>query len=301
MPIVSEVASSKQHLRTRFAPTPSGYLHWGNAFSFVLTWLIARKHDGKILLRIDDLDASRKRPEFVEDIFRSIDWLGLDFDEGPTGPDELEKRFSQFYRRELYQEKLTQLKQSDDLFACRCTRSSIQRAEGGLHPGTCRDKKTSFESPDVAWRMATSEMTPVAWSDVDGCQRVVELHDTMRDVVVLKKDRTPSYQLASLVDDLHFEMNFIVRGVDLLDSTAAQRVLAKKLEQTPFLDADFLHHDLVTDEVGEKLSKSAGATSLKAMRESSAGPTEVYRRLSDLLGLDRPVGSAREALAAWTT
>ena len=80
-------------IRTRFAPTPSGFLHWGNAFSFVLTWLYARKHGGEILLRIDDLDSLRKRPEHVQDVFRSLEWLELDFDLGPSGPDEFEAKY----------------------------------------------------------------------------------------------------------------------------------------------------------------------------------------------------------------
>lgn len=169
-----------------------------------------------------------------------------------------------------------------------------------MHPASCGNAGTAFDSPEVAWRVATAETDAVAWSDVDGSDRVGDLHETMRDFVVRKKDQTPAYQLASLTDDLHFDVNFIVRGEDLVDSTAAQRLLATKLGVDRFLDAKFLHHCLVTDVEGEKLSKSGGAASLKAMRESLAEPTRLYQRVSELLGIEGPIGSAREALAAWT-
>jgi len=287
-------------IRTRFAPTPSGYLHWGNAFSFVLTWLHARKSDGQILLRIDDLDSQRKRPEHVEDVFRSLEWLGLNFDIGPKGPDQFEARFSQRHRTDLYQARLQQLREDARLFGCECSRSTIQQSKDGRHSAACISKQIELEQPEVAWRIQTGAEV-VQWRDFDGKPREVNLHDTMRDFVVRKKDGAPAYQLASLVDDEHFGINFIVRGEDLIDSTAAQRFLASKNTESPFLSASFVHHQIVSDESGDKLSKSTGATSLNAMRSQNPSPAELYQRMSPLLGLREPVTSAAEALAAWST
>ena len=104
--------------KTRLAPTPSGYLHRGNLFSFALTWLLARKDGLQILLRIDDMDRARFRPEYLEDIFRSLDSLGINYDEGPSGPDDFHSRWSQMHRRELYDYALSQMRQDQLLFAC---------------------------------------------------------------------------------------------------------------------------------------------------------------------------------------
>lgn len=286
-------------IRTRFAPTPSGFLHWGNAFSFLLTWLYARKHDGDILLRIDDLDGQRKRPEHVEDVFRSLEWLGLDFDRGPTGPDEFESKFSQHHRLDLYEARLQQLREQSNLFGCKCSRSSIQRSPNGVHPESCVKQQINMDQPEIAWRMQTKSEV-VQWSDIGGERQEVKLHEAMRDFVVRKKDESPAYQLASLVDDEHFDINLIVRGEDLVDSTAAQRFLAAHASESSFLASSFVHHRLVSDETGEKLSKSSGATSLKAQRAEDPSPANLYRRMSPVLGLSEPVGSAVEALAAWS-
>ena len=286
-------------IRTRFAPTPSGFLHWGNAFSFVLTWLYARKSGGEILLRIDDLDGQRKRPEHVADVFRSLEWLGLDFDLGPTGPDAFEAEYSQRHRLDLYNARLQQLREQASLFGCQCSRSSIQRSQDGLHPGSCITEETDMEQTNVAWRIQTNGEL-AQWQDVNSERREVNLHNAMRDFVVRKKDRLPAYQVASLVDDEHFGVNFIVRGEDLIDSTAAQRFLASQSSESTFLDAAFVHHPLVSDDDGDKLSKSAGATSLRAMREQESSPAILYGRMSRLLGLSEPIHSAAEALSIWS-
>lgn len=288
-------------IRTRFAPTPSGYLHAGNAFSFVLTWLIARQAKGRVLLRIDDLDASRKRPEYVDDIFASIDWLGLDFDEGPIGPDHFEREYSQQRRVDLYRAALERLRSDGHLFACECTRSSI-KAAGGEHPDECRQRGTDFEQANAAWRIRTDE-SPITWIDAACWQhqskRTIGLSGPMKDFVVRRKDQIPAYQVASLVDDIHFDVNFIVRGEDLLDSTAAQRMLASHLAYEIFLEASFVHHPILLGADGAKLSKSAGASSLRAMRELDPTGSLLYRQLSKSLKLPAEATSAKEALSMW--
>lgn len=286
-------------LRTRIAPTPSGFLHWGNAFSFVLTWLIARKQKGQLVLRIDDLDSTRKRPEYVNDVFESLDWLGLDVDEGPSGPDEFEAKYTQHRRLELYHEAMNTLADRETLFGCACTRSTIQReSTDGQHPPSCRQNSSPLHGAQIAWRIKTPP-TPIEWTDRSGKRNSVDLSQSMRDFIVRRKDGLPSYQLASVVDDDHFQINHIVRGEDLLESTASQRFLASELPSSSFRDNNFVHHPLVKSPHGEKLSKSAGAASLKAMREIEASPARVYRQISKLLGFQEPIESASAALAVW--
>ncbi len=285
-------------LRSRFAPTPSGYLHEGNAYSFIMTWLMVRRAGGQIVLRIDDLDAARKRPEFVEDIFASLEWLGLDYDEGPSGPTSFETEFSQRHRIDLYEAALFRLRDSDQCFPCACTRASVRQTSDGFHPPACRSAGTSFEDADIAWRVPTPDES-VNWCDADGRQHAVLLDKSLRDVVVRRKGGLPAYQLASLVDDCHFRINHIVRGEDLLESTAAQRMLASKLGDDKFLQAEFFHHPLVLDGEGEKLAKSDGAISLKSMRDAQATPQLLYQRFATWIGLAEVVEDATAALAVW--
>ncbi len=293
------LADPPPDLRTRLAPTPSGFLHIGNAYSFLLTWVIARRNNGTVVLRIDDLDTARKRPEYLSDIFRSLEWLGLDYDEGPTGPDDFERNYSQHLRRDLFDAALENLRATDIAFACLCSRNSIrQESPDGRHPESCRAKNLCFDTPHAAWRVVTTP-DETTWIDGDGMHRSVDLHETMRDFIVRRKDGIPSYQIASLVDDAYFRINTIVRGSDLLPSTAAQRWLAENLlSQNDFLDGSFVHHGLLPDSDGRKLSKSDGSTSLKAMRESGGNADNIFVRLSPRFGLTSPVHSAIELLEA---
>ena len=277
------------------APTPSGFLHVGNAYSLILTWIMARNREGQILLRIDDLDASRKRPEYVEDIFVTLEWLGLDYDEGPSGPQEFEQQFSQRHRLHRYNQVLETLWDTGTCFACECSRSMIQRNSlDGLYPGTCRTLAHPHDDPVLAWRILTPQPTPIQWDDVITRPQQVDVYATMRDFVVRRKGGLPAYQIASLVDDWDFGINWIVRGEDLLASTAAQRFLAEPLGISSFLAAQFAHHPIVKDEQGQKLSKSAGATSLRAMRKAHTNPTVIYRWLAKAWGLPTSISTLEE-------
>ena len=244
-------------LLTRIAPTPSGYLHWGNAFSFVLTWLYAQKMSAKILLRIDDLDAARKRPEYVEDIFRSLEWLGLTCDLGPSGPDEFEANYSQRHRHDLYHEQLQWLAREGHVFACPCSRTEILSNPDKRHSAACRIKGHALTAPGNCWRFV-GDTKLEAWTDLDQTRRAVNLDQEMRDPVLRRKDGLPAYQLASVVDDTHFGVNLVVRGEDLVASTAVQRCISRLLPQATFHEATLLHHVLVSDQDGRKLSKSGG-------------------------------------------
>lgn len=274
------VRSAGSLSRLRFAPTPSGYLHRGNALNFILNWLVARLRGGRILLRIDDLDAERKRPEYVADVFDSLHWLGLDWDEGPGSSssgaglvDEFGENWSQHRRLALYNNVLEQLRETGLLFACRKSRRDLEPFAGS-YPPEFRDQGLSLDEPDVAWRVATPPDFP------------------MPDFVVRRRDGIPAYQVASLADDLHFGVTHVIRGEDLSASTAAQRFLAEQIGTQDFLDIRFLHHPLLTDAQGQKLSKSAGADSLKTLREGGGAPALVFNVLQAWPGFPVVVSAA---------
>lgn len=271
-------------LTTRLSPTPSGYLHLGNALNFVYVWLMARSQNAKLILRIDDLDTARSRSEYVEDIFRTLDWLGIDYDEGPTGPQELEKKYSQTLRIDRYMELVSSLKK--ETFVCTCTRKQIRKISPTLaYPGTCRylnlDAALVGES---CVRILVPEDTFIEWDDLKQGPQRIDLFRQIPDFVVLRKDGIPAYQIASLADDIDMGVNILVRGEDLKDSTAAQLFLADKLGFAGFQDARFLHHPLLRGPGGEKLSKSAGALSIRELRRDSSGPSEILSQIGTMLG-----------------
>jgi glutamyl-tRNA synthetase len=270
-------------LKTRIAPTPSGYLHAGNGASFLLTWLIATSAGGKILLRIDDLDNDRARPEYIEDIFRSLEWLGIETDEGPSGPDDFHEHWSQNHRLEDYFHLLQLVEQKGLLFGCDCTRS---RLPVGPYPGTCLNKAIPLHSSEVAWRIRLDSSSSVAFSDLMMGEVECDLKNETGPFVVKSRTGRPAYQVASLSDDVRFGINFIVRGSDLLTSTACQLYLASASGKSEFHQTRFLHHPLVTGGDDIKLSKSAGSASLKSLRESGGSIILIYRIVADWLGIE---------------
>ncbi|MDG4474962.1 glutamate--tRNA ligase family protein [Thiovibrio frasassiensis] len=268
-------------LRSRIAPTPSGLLHLGNAVNFILTWLMVRKAGGTLRLRIDDADCLRAKQEYLEDIFRQLDWLKLTWDEGPTGPDDFCRRFSQQLRLERYREFLAELDRLGHLYPCGCSRSKIrEHAVDGVYPGFCRSR-AGGPMPGEALRVRVSEGSVFR---VEGQE--VALCKEMGDFVLWRKEDLPAYQLVSLVDDLDDRINCIVRGQDLLASTAAQLFLARLHGDNLFAATRFLHHPLIRGEDGRKLSKSDDALSLAALRETGVSSAQVYRVVARQAGLD---------------
>ncbi len=262
--------------RSRIAPTPSGFLHRGNAFNFLLTEALVRSQGGTLRLRIDDLDAGRMRPQYLEDIFDSLRWLRLVPDEGPLSPGDHLAHYSQLLRIPRYEAMLRRLATTGRVFACVCSRAEVARhAVGGQYAGTCRDRRIGLDADDVVWRFRTEADETVRWEDRIGGAQAVRPHEVIRDFVIRRRDGVAAYHLASLSDDLHYGIDLIVRGADLLESTAAQLLLAAVLNETPFLGTAFFHHPLLTDPSGAKLSKSAGSASLKALREAGVGAEEL--------------------------
>ena len=275
-------------LRTRIAPTPSGFLHAGNGVSFILTYAIARAFDGTILLRIDDLDAERMRPEYVEDIFRTLDWLGLEYNEGPTSPDDFLKKFSQHKRLDIYNHLIQKLQTSGLLYECRCSRKQIILAStNGLYPKTCRNNHllaSDTHKKETAWRIQVENFTTICFNEWRKEKTTIQLDTTMGDFIIRQKNGLPSYQIASLVDDEFYNINFIVRGSDLLNSTAAQVFLAEQIGHLQFSKNIFYHHPLLKNTEGVKFSKSEGAIALKEWRKAHHSPLELYRKAAEWLG-----------------
>jgi glutamyl-tRNA synthetase len=256
--------------RTRIAPTPSGYLHLGNVLSFALTAWVARRTGASILLRIDDLDRDRVDIRFVEDIFGTLTFLKIPWDEGPRNVAEFQREWSQLHRLKLYREALQQLSDDGALFACDCSRSTILRDNpDGVYPGTCGARALPLDTTNCSWRIRTAG---------------AGLPSPMTDFVVRKKDGFPAYQLTSVIDDLRFNVDLVVRGDDLRPSTTAQQWLAEKLRRPAFRDVRFYHHPLLTAAGDQKLSKSAGSASIQHLRRQGSTPADIYTMILHHLG-----------------
>ncbi|MFN8287399.1 MAG: glutamate--tRNA ligase family protein [Chitinophagales bacterium] len=279
-------------LRTRIAPTPSGYLHIGNAVNFVLTWLWARHDNGIVRLRIDDLDAPRIREEYLTDIFETLQWLGIDWDEGPKSVEDHRKHFSQHLRNAQYKTLLQKLIAGGKVFACNCSRKNLKEA-GNC---SCYQKHLPLDTEDCALRILTPDSTMVVKDKAQGNLNI-GLQNDMHNFVVRRKDGVAAYQLASLADDLLYNINLIVRGQDLLNSTAAQLYLAQLTDSSSFSQCQFYHHPLVKDAEGIKLSKSSGGTAIKTMRAQGYSAVQFYHYLSGLLGCGIMASSLNELLA----
>jgi len=282
-------------IRTRIAPTPSGYLHLGNAYAFALTAGLASLYGAKLMLRIDDMDRQRMQPQFIDDIFESLKFLQIYPDEGPADAADFEQRFSQRLRQPLYDEALAKLAQKGLVYACSCSRSE---AANGCVQG-CKARALALHESGYSWRLDTSNDYPLRSKRLAESEEIVHLPEAMRDFVVRRKDGYPAYQVCSLVDDLHFEVDLIVRGNDLLASTAAQLYLAECLEMPAFSEKTFLHHNLLLNADGAKLSKSAGSTSLQHLRAQGMSTRELYATLGELANIPTPVCSYADLAAAY--
>jgi glutamyl-tRNA synthetase len=267
--------------KTRLAPTPSGFLHAGNILSFAITAALACKHQANILLRIDDMDRARATPEYLADVFDTLRFLEIPWDEGPANADEFERTFSQLHRMPLYNAALEELKNKDAVFACNCSRKQL------LETGTCTciNKNIPLNAPDASWRLRTDN-APINVKTYAGETISAELPADIQNFVVRKKDGFPAYQLTSLIDDLFYGVDLFVRGQDLWHSTLAQLALARILGKEAFGETVFYHHSLLLEPLGQKLSKSAGSTSVRFMRIEGKSRRYVFEEISSLIGLD---------------
>jgi glutamyl/glutaminyl-tRNA synthetase len=267
----------------RLAPTPSGYLHLGNALNFVLTWLLVRRAGGTLHLRIDDLDRARLRWTYLENIFRVIDWLGIDYDHGPSGPEDFLRHHSQLLHLPAYNQVLRRLAQRPGVLY-----GSQRSRTGGAAAAV------PLGQPGAAWRARVPAGTNIAFGDGWLGATQVPLATELADFIVRKKDGVAAYQLASVVDDLRLGTTLIVRGLDLLPSTAAQ------LSETRAFNARqirFYHHGLLTDAAGNKLSKSTQATGDQGVL-ALGQPGPVYAVVARLLALPAAAGESLASLQA---
>lgn len=265
----------------RYAPTPSGRLHLGNARTALLAWLWARSLGGRFVLRVEDLDPQRSRADHEREQLADLHWLGIDWDEGPDvgGP---HGPYRQSERAEIYEEALARLK----TFECTCSRKELREATLAPHgrepvyPGTCRDGAAHPERPRaVRWRVPAGV---VEFADaIQGAQRE-DVAAEAGEFVLRRADGAFAYQLAVVVDDARMGVTHVLRGADLLHSTARQILLQRTLGlPTP----QHAHVPLVLGPDGEKLSKRHGAPELAELREGGADPQRVVAALARSVGL----------------
>jgi glutamyl-tRNA synthetase len=263
--------------RGRLAPSPTGLLHLGHARTFWTAQQRALAHGGILILRNEDLDRSRCRPEFVRAMFEDLRWFGLRWAEGPDcggpyGP------YAQSERRSFYEAALRRLVAGGFLFPCRCSRSDVRRAlqaphqteDEPIYPGACRARATGAEEATrFSWRFRVPEGEVISF--IDGrcgkCEFVAGRD--FGDFVVWRHDGAPAYQLAVVVDDDAMGITEVVRGADLLLSTARQLLLYRALGLEP---PAFYHCPLVTDANGVRLAKRHDALSLRALRAQDWTP-----------------------------
>ncbi|HLK88684.1 MAG TPA: tRNA glutamyl-Q(34) synthetase GluQRS [Polyangia bacterium] len=291
-------------VRGRFAPSPTGQLHMGNARTALLAWLDARAAGGAFLMRIEDLDRARVQPEAEAQQLDDLRWLGLDWDEGPDrggpfGP------YRQSERTARYDAAIDRLLASGRAFLCACSRADVARAASAPHeqdgearyPGTCREA----DPKAVAARAAAQGRAPVV--RFAGRGERVDFVDELRgpvaaepdgidDFVLRRADGTAAYQLAVVVDDAAMEVTRVVRGDDLLSSTPRQIALYRALGLTA---PSFAHVPLVLTPDGERLAKRTRPVALAALRARGIPPEAVVAGLAGSAGFAPPWQAATAA------
>lgn len=246
---------------TRFAPSPNGPLHLGHAYSAIVAHDLARAGAGRFLLRVEDIDGARSKPELAAEFRADLAWLGLEWAEVPP----------QSARLASYAQAAERLKAMGLLYPCNCTRAEIAAAaakagpEGPVYPGTCRDKHIE-NSEGAAWRLnvegALARTGPLYWTD-DLAGQQLAVPEQAGDVVLLRKDAPASYHLAATLDDARDGVTLVTRGQDLFAASHIHRLL-QELLGLPV--PRWHHHPLLTDESGTKLAKRRGSSSLADRR-----------------------------------
>ncbi len=267
---------------TRFAPSPTGYLHLGHAFAAMM----AARAGGRVLLRVEDLDDGRCRPEFVSAIFEDLNWLGLRFEE-PV--------LFQSMRHAAYEAAIDQLQMRDLLYPCFCTRKDIaqeiaraveapQGPDGALYPGTCRHvsdterARKMIAGQPYALRLDVEKAArltgPCSFREYG---RAMDMQPTVfGDVVLARKDMPAAYHLAVVLDDAHQGVTLVTRGEDLQPACHIQRLLQALLDLPV---PDYAHHPLILDAAGQKFSKRDQAITLRSLRAQGATPHDIWSRL----------------------
>jgi glutamyl-Q tRNA(Asp) synthetase len=263
---------------TRFAPSPTGRLHMGHAYSALLAHDFAREHGGQFLLRIEDIDRGRCRTEFVDGIFEDLRWLEIDWDGDVVFQSE---------RTVLYEKALQRLKGMGLVYRCWCTRAEIaasasapQGEVGPIYPGTCKGRANSDDGQPFCWRLNVAASVKavgraIGW-DEHSSGFMVAQPQRLGDVVIARKDADASYHLAVTIDDAAQGVTSVIRGRDLFASTHIHCLLQALLGlPTP----QYRHHALLCDENGERLAKRRHSPTLASMRAAGTDPKHVVQGL----------------------
>ncbi len=277
--------------RGRFAPSPTGSLHLGHARTLLLGWLQIRAAGGRFVLRIEDLDRQRCKPEAEKAQLEDLRWLGFDWDEGPDrggpcGP------YRQTERVQLYERALEAL--GPELFRCSCSRRDVREAASAPHggelayPGTCRSGPQRPEKP-CSLRIRVGDERYI-WDDRWRGPSGDRPCEVCGDFIVRGKDGSHVYQLACVVDDIAMGMTEVLRGEDLVQSTSRQLLLYQRLGAPP---PRFTHVPLLRDDQGERLAKRRGSPTLTDLRLGGESPEELIGSLAHSLDLVDSDGPAR--------
>ncbi len=265
--------------RGRLAPSPTGYLHLGHARTFWIAQQRAQAAGGSLVLRNEDLDFARCKPEFVTAMFEDLRWFGFEWQEGPDcgGPFA---PYNQSERRLVYESALQKLRDTGLIYPCTCSRKDILAAAAAPHeteaepiyPGTCRPNShvSTPTSRPFSWRFRVPDGETISFVDGNfGPQQFVAGKD-FGDFIVWRQDDAPAYQLAVVADDAAMQITEVVRGADLLLSTARQILLYRALGLTP---PAFYHCALMTDTTGTRLAKRHDSLSLRTLQNQGHLPT----------------------------
>jgi glutamyl-tRNA synthetase/glutamyl-Q tRNA(Asp) synthetase len=255
---------------TRFAPSPTGYLHLGHVVNALYVWGLARARNGRVLLRVEDHDRVRSRPEYETAILEDLDWLGFIPDAGRHPV------LRQSDEEAAYVEALARLRRSHHVYACDCSRKAIG---GEQYPGTCRGRGVE-ERPDRGLRV---QIEPGEERFLDGLlgPQVQSPAGEYGDILLRDRDGNWTYQFAVTVDDERQGITAVIRGTDVLSSTGRQIRLARMLGRAE--PPAFFHHPLLLNRSGEKLSKSNRDTGVRELRAAGLTPQDVIARATGLL------------------
>lgn len=290
--------------RTRFAPSPTGYLHIGHLVNAIHVWGIAGAYGGDVLLRIEDHDRIRFRPEYESAILEDLEWLGLEADIFPirsfaqvaqsaSSSERLLHPARQSDQATRYQTALSLLSSRGLVYACHCSRREIAMASanavhtenGGEHPypGTCRESDIPINDSNAL--RVKLEPREVHFDDLLLGRQEQEPWRQSGDVLIRDRHRQWTYQFAVVVDDLAHEIDVVIRGQDLLSSTGRQLQIAELLGRTSERETLFLHHALIKHSDGSKLSKSRGDTAIRELRAAGFSPSELLGEAAFRVGL----------------
>jgi glutamyl-Q tRNA(Asp) synthetase len=265
---------------TRFAPSPTGYLHLGHVVNAIYVWGIARARGGRVRLRIEDHDRIRCRPEFEHALLEDLDWLGFVPDEGRHPVDR------QSDRPETYEAALRRLAATYHVYGCACSRKDIG---GERYDGRCREGNIPLRSGTgvrVVIEPGVEHFDDLLLGAIDQ-----DPSEQCGDLLLKDRDGHWTYQFAVTVDDVNQGVTLVIRGADLVASTGRQIRLARMLGQTS--PARYVHHPLIVGADGDKLSKAARDTGIRELRAQGLRPEAVIGRAAAAVGLVRPGTSLR--------